>query len=69
MISPIEDFDWEAYENGVDTVAEYGDGYCKLYEDEEVLWESWADDEYDGYDLCDDECGFNPYMGCYDYDC
>ena len=24
----------------------------------------------DDFDLCDvDECGFDPYMGCYTYDC
>lgn len=28
------------------------------------------DDEYDDYYEPDyDECGYNPYMGCYDFDC
>ena len=32
------------------------------------------DDDLDWEDDCDeeplwDECGFNPYMGCYDFDC
>lgn len=30
-------------------------------EDEEEDHEDWEDDV--------DECGYNPYMGCYDYDC
>ena len=33
-----------------------------------------AGDDLDWEDDCDeeplwDECGFNPYMGCYDFDC
>lgn len=27
------------------------------------------DDEFDDYEDDYDEIGFNPYMGCYDYDC
>ena len=27
------------------------------------------DEEIEDYDDCDYEIGFNPYMGCYDYDC
>lgn len=30
-------------------------------------WESAPQD--DDYEPFVDECGFNPYMGCYDYDC
>ena len=33
---------------------------CLCYE------EAKGDDEPAGID---DDCGFNPYMGCYDYDC
>lgn len=29
--------------------------------------EDFIDDEY--YEPDYDECGFNPYMGCYDFDC
>ena len=41
------------------------DDYFAEYDTDE------ADDDYDGdYDSPDDlELGFNPYMGCYDYDC
>lgn len=35
-------------------------------EDDDLDLDDEDDDEYyDDYD----ECGFNPYMGCYDYDC
>lgn len=27
------------------------------------------DEDIEDYDDCDYEIGFNPYMGCYDYDC
>ena len=37
------------------------------YEDDEYLDEYPEDDSYENWD--DLECGFNPYMGCYDYDC
>lgn len=58
-------------------------GFCKLVEggvDEDTL-EYWYmllmdayeddDDEEEDYDYEDsfDECGYNPYMGCYDFDC
>jgi hypothetical protein len=31
--------------------------------------EAMADLEEDYYEPDYDECGFNPYMGCYDFDC
>lgn len=36
----------------------------------EVIAECTADEEedFDYYDEVD-ECGYNPYMGCYDFDC
>lgn len=27
------------------------------------------EEEEEDFEPDDDECGFNPYMGCYDYDC
>lgn len=44
-------------------------GYCedcqeKLFGEDD---EPEDDDDYEPDDY--DECGFNPYMGCYDYDC
>ena len=58
-------------------------GFCKLVEgsvDRDTL-EYWYmllmnayeddDNEKEDYDYEDDfdECGYNPYMGCYDFDC
>jgi len=34
---------------------------------EEDLYDE--DDLYEDYEPDYDECGFNPYMGCYDFDC
>lgn len=36
-----------------------------MCEEEQVLYEI----EEDYYEPDYDECGFNPYMGCYDFDC
>lgn len=35
----------------------------------EVLMEFEDDFDEDDYEPDYDECGFNPYMGCYDFDC
>lgn len=58
-------------------------GFCKLVEggvNKDTL-EYWYmllmnayeddDEEEESYDYEDDadECGYNPYMGCYDFDC
>lgn len=56
--------------------------YDESYEGETIGWltaekaflhikERWEDMEVTDEDYEDyyDECGFNPYMGCYDYDC
>lgn len=34
----------------------------------EILAEE-PDEDYEDYENYDLECGFNPYEGCYDYDC
>ena len=31
--------------------------------------DDFLDDDEDYYEPDYDECGFNPYMGCYDFDC
>lgn len=39
-------------------------------EDEPDFYDDDVDTDDDDYYEDDvDECGFNPYMGCYDYDC
>lgn len=43
---------------------------CEEFYADDAEWE--AEDSYlDSYweDQTDLECGFNPYMGCYDWDC
>lgn len=40
----------------------------------DMVWDicdelDFADEEVEAYEEPCDECGFNPYMGCYDYDC
>lgn len=50
---------WDAETNTYD----FHDDYAY---DCELGLEAMGEDEYpDDYD----ECGYNPYMGCYDYDC
>lgn len=34
----------------------------------EILYSAAAERDYEPADI-DDDCGFNPYEGCYDYDC
>lgn len=53
---------------------------CETDEDKEMVEKTFfheqyelegltEDEEIEDYDDCDYEIGFNPYMGCYDYDC
>ena len=54
-------------------------GFCKLVEggvDRDTLeyWymllmDAYEDEEDYDYEDDFDECGYNPYMGCYDFDC
>lgn len=40
--------------------------------DDDFDYDEWNDtDDYDDsdFDDCDYEVGYNPYMGCFDYDC
>ena len=66
------DFISENLENSCSIVSadivdfETGEVVAILEQEEEEL--DWYADEYrDDYDY--DEVGFNPYMGCYDFDC
>lgn len=38
------------------------EAYAREYNSEEIEDEEYFDDYFD-------ECGYNPYMGCYDFDC
>lgn len=39
-------------------------------EEAETLYAEYdEDDVLNDYDYGDDDMGFNPYMGCYDFDC
>ena len=53
---------------------------CETDEDKEMVEKTYfyeqyelegltEDEDIEDYDDCDYEIGFNPYMGCYDYDC
>lgn len=44
------------------------DAYVMDMDTGEILWNIEDEDEYYPDDW-DDEVGFNPYEGCYDYDC
>jgi hypothetical protein len=52
---------------------DYGINECAICDAEtgEVIATITRDDEDDDYEYEPDydECGFNPYMGCYDFDC
>ena len=42
----------------------------QLFEEcEELAHPHWAQDDDEGYESDVDECGFDPYEGCYTYDC
>lgn len=48
----------EFYVADAEAIHEFADLWCDLDEPEEEDYEP----DYD-------ECGYNPYMGCYDFDC
>ena len=39
--------------------------------EEAVVGDDYLSEEFFDYEVEDDsdECGYNPYMGCYDFDC
>lgn len=47
------------------------DGICPYEAEYSHDCEYWcgADEPYDEPDYIDDDCGFDPYMGCYTDDC
>lgn len=54
----IEDY---GFEKVVITSATTGEVIAECTADEDENFEDYEDDV--------DECGYNPYMGCYDFDC
>lgn len=50
----------EFYSTDANAIHEFVDMWCDLEEVEE---------SEEDYEPDYDECGFNPYMGCYDFDC
>lgn len=46
-------------------------GRCMMFQEENILPYEECDNffEYEEYDDCDYECGFDPYMGCFTDDC
>lgn len=42
----------------------------RLFEEcEELVHPHWCQDDDEDYEIDVDECGFDPYGGCYTYDC
>lgn len=67
FVLPLGDFPTEAEaQYNIDNNIEW---------DEDDIPEDWdftiepTDDEYEEPADIDDDCGFDPYMGCYSYDC
>ena len=68
---PLEDFlDIKADQLGYGSYEEMQeDGYCLTLADENLVIVEESDEEYEEpYDI-DDDMGFDPYAGCYTYDC
>ena len=42
-------------------------GYQDVRDAVDEMWEEY--EEVEAYEEPYDECGFDPYMGCYSYDC
>jgi len=61
----------EAFEKACDLIEEgtYSNGECGEYEDNEYTAFDWVDASDFDYEEDVDECGFDPYEGCYTYDC
>lgn len=52
---------------GYDLMCEWA--FWQLVDGEVVAVEVEDEEDFDDYEDDFDEVGFNPYMGCYDYDC
>ena len=62
---------YDCYE-AAKTIAAYTDRTASLVWDEtgeEVAFFDPLDGDESDWDNCDDDCGFDPYMGCYTDDC
>ena len=61
---------WEAEQAEIawwrEQEAQYAEDYAHFIECMEALDEDEESEDWEPYDL---EMGFNPYMGCYDWDC
>ena len=70
MIKDVEDFYGEENKMFLDFCTLVGgfDGSDEYYERIELSYEALMAEDYD-YEECNDEVGFNPYLGCCDYDC
>lgn len=70
MIRDVEDFYGEQSKIFLDFCSIVGDfdGSDKSYKSIESVYEALMAQDYD-YEECNDEVGFNPYLGCCDYDC
>lgn len=58
----------EAFDHATEAMHEVGD-YVEIYDLETDCVVESFENGTDEWDDTYDECGFNPYMGCYDYDC
>ena len=70
MIRDVENFYGEQSKIFLDFCSVVGDfdGSDKSYKSIESVYEALMAQDYD-YEECNDEVGFNPYLGCCDYDC
>lgn len=69
----LEKLEWFGFESA-EEAENYLDEYIEWDEDDipedwEFTFEECNSDDYDDYDGDYDECGFDPYAGCYTYDC
>lgn len=58
------DGEWMGFEDFISDAEEFAKSLGGYYIEEE-LWEE-DEEDYSDYDL---ECGFDPYGGCYSWDC
>lgn len=58
----------EAFDHATEAMHEVGD-YVEIYDLETDCVVESFENGTDEWDDTYDECGFNPYTGCYDYDC
>jgi hypothetical protein len=60
----------DSKEAAYEQIGEYAEEYILYTPAEYEQWFGSPEEEtYDDYDDYDDECGFDPYEGCYTFDC